>query len=346
LSGGIDSSALVSLAKQFRNEIDTFSLVYDEEEYSEKPYIDEVVKRFGTRHHEIRVGYKDMLTVFGDYEQALDIPSHDGLNSFFISRYTKQAGITVALSGLGGDELFAGYPFFSEISRFERLFAFTPVPFRKFVGSTFSALSHRRGLRKLGELLQSETLDGFIANRRAVFSGSEIEALLPEIDYNCVADLALIGFDSVTEAIDKVSAYELRRYMLDTLLRDSDVMSLASALELRVPFTDHRLVEILASVPSEMKLNRNRPKNLLIDALPTPLPDEVVFRPKMGFTLPLERWMKEPEIVRAMETKFDKRTADLDHASANSVFDSFIKDNGSTTFSRVWTLYSMLTWDR
>ena len=340
LSGGIDSSAVVSLAKEFRSDIDTFSVVYEDQGYSEKTYIDKVVQRFGTRHHEIRLGYKDLLSIFEEYASSLDIPSVDGLNTFLISHYTKKAGITVALSGLGGDELFAGYPMFSEAKRVNSFYSIAPYPARRQLGKLISKLATNSRLNRVGELLQkTKNYDHYLAMKREIFSDNDINALLGS-DFLSTRLPSFCSRDAI-EPIDQVSAFELCRYMSDTLLRDGDNMSMSAGLEIRFPLIDHKLVEVLAKTPTEYKIDRNKPKNLLVDALPTPIPDACIYRPKMGFTLPLENWLRKEEIVNYMNPIMNSNSSIVDTEIMKKYWNSFLNRESGNSFAKIWSLYSL-----
>ena len=345
LSGGIDSSALVSLAKEFRSDIDTFSVVYEDDKYSEKKYIDKVVKRFGTRHHEIRLGYKDLLSIFEEYGSSLDIPSVDGLNTFLISHYTKKAGITVALSGLGGDELFAGYPMFTEANRVNSFYSHTPYFARKQAGKLISKFAKNGRLNRMSELLQkTRSYNHYLAMKREIFSDNDINDLLGTEGSSARIPSDFLQ-DSI-EPIDQVSAFELSRYMSDTLLRDGDNMSMSAGLEIRFPLIDHKLVEILARTPSEYKIDQNKPKNLLVGALPSPIPDECIYRPKMGFTLPLEKWLRKDEIVNYMNPIMSGDSNIVNSSVMRNHWKRFLNNESGTSFAKIWSLYSLQCFDQ
>jgi asparagine synthase (glutamine-hydrolysing) len=340
LSGGIDSSAMVSLAKEFRSDIDTFSVVYEDDKYSEKIYIDKVVKRFGTNHHEIRLGYKDLLSIFEQYESSLDIPSVDGLNTFLISHYTKKAGITTALSGLGGDELFAGYPMFVEANRVNAFYSLTPYSARRQVGKLITRFSKDGRLNRMGELLQkTRNYAHYLSMKREIFSDNDINDLLGGEVLS--ARMPSYSFQNVIDPIDQVSAFELSRYMPDTLLRDGDNMSMSAGLEIRFPLIDHKLVEALARTPSKYKIDQNKPKNLLVDALPTPIPDECIYRPKMGFTLPLENWLRKEEIINYMNLIMSGNSNIVNSSIMRKHWNRFLNKEPRASFAKVWALYSL-----
>jgi len=143
------------------------------------------------------------------------------------------------------------------------------------------------------------------------------------------------------DAINRVSYLEARCYMLNTLLRDSDVMSMAHGLELRVPLIDHVLADKLMALPGVWKMNENVPKPLLVHALKGALPGDIVHRKKQGFTLPFERWLREnlrPEVEAGLQDIGQL----LNHDSARRVWSDFL--NGRTSWSRVWSLYVLQRW--
>ena len=312
LSGGIDSSCVAGILSRAGTRPNTFSLIFREEEFSEAEYSRAVARAFGSEHQEIMVSQGDVLDAIPYALRAMDQPTIDGLNTYLIARQTRAAGIKVALSGLGGDELFGGYSSFHEVPRMERFARFWgrwPAILRRPLARMFSALvADTDQNRKLAALAEGERAIHPYFLVRALFTPGQCSSLLISVGEAALARARAPLLESLRHAgeldpINRVSYLESRCYMLNTLLRDSDVMSMAHGLELRVPLIDHQLADKLMALPGAWKLG-SMPKPLLVGALKGTLPDEIVHRKKQGFTLPFERWLREnlrPEVEASLQ---------------------------------------------
>jgi asparagine synthase (glutamine-hydrolysing) len=367
LSGGIDSSAIVALmTKHASGWVKTFTVCFEEHQFSEHELARKVADKLQTHHAEIFLSEGEMVASLDEAIADIDQPTIDGINTWVISRATKQAGITVALSGLGGDELFGGYPSFAwaerlhkyrapinwfnasardRIARFTTALLRNSLPGQK-VGSTISAG---------GDLLSS------YSSMRGLFSRASREILInsaaranAKSDYEIPAEtLALMNNGSNNghangDVFNRISRYELGLYMGNMLLRDTDAMSMASSLEVRVPLLDHKLVEWVYSLPGAMKTGRH-PKQLLVEALGLELPPEITDRRKMGFALPFERWLRtslKPFVSDVLNDEDAVRGAGLNPSAVRSVVDSFARGSRSTSWSRVWGLAVLVDWCR
>ncbi len=300
LSGGIDSSAIVGLMSKVQEQpVKTFTIVFDEEEFSEAKYARIIADKFKTDHHEFHLKPKDFLDDLPLALNALDHPSGDGPNSFIVSRITRQNGITMALSGLGGDELFAGYPVFNNYLKLkEKAWIWkSPKALRRMTGAAITAIKPGVTSNKAKQFLNLE--NGEIANSFPVFRQvGNPEALLSMLNLKQLPldqiqrILKTELSDSATlPLLSQVSIAEITTYMQNVLLRDTDQMSMAVALEVRVPFLDYKLLEYVLGISDEFK-KPIYPKKLLVDSLNGLLPDEIVHRKKMGFVFPWEVWLK------------------------------------------------------
>lgn len=356
LSGGIDSSALVSILSRGGVTPSTFSIVFREAEFSEAEYSRLVSSKFHTDHHEISVSQQEVLSAIPEALGAMDLPTMDGINTFFVSREARRAGVKVALSGLGGDEVFAGYSSFCAVPRMEQFANFwksVPSVVRHQAASLFSALAPASDQnRKLLSLAQN---NGPIVHpyflSRMLFTLPQRDVLFPASDeavrLASGSQEAAVRRVSELDPVNRVSYLESRCYMLNTLLRDADVMSMSQGLEVRVPLIDHRLAKAALELPGKCKLNRT-PKKLLVEALAGSLPDEIVYRRKHGFTLPFERWMRE-ELRPEMETVLNAKRIDsgplgglLRGNEITRVWDDFLCRKIS--WSRPWALYALQRW--
>ena len=357
LSGGIDSSALVSIIRRAGVTPGTFSIVFREADFSEAQHSRAIAAKFHTDHHEINVSQADVLAAVPDALRAMDLPTMDGVNAYFVSRETRAAGVKVALSGLGGDEVFGGYASFRTVPRMERFsqyWARVPGSIRAAFASGLEAFSAANDQnRKLAALVRGNgrLLHPYFLTRM-LFTSGQMDMLLCDRDeaVTRLADEAIR--DRVRRAarfdpVNRVSYLETRCYMLNTLLRDTDFMSMSQGLEVRVPLIDHQLAKAMLALPGEWKLNRT-PKKLLVEALECPLPDEVVHRPKRGFTLPFERWMRE-DLRSEIEPVLNPKRIDqgplgglVNAVEMGGIWKQFLA--GSVSWSRAWSLYVLQRW--
>ncbi len=354
LSGGIDSSALVAVLSHNGVRANTFSLVFQEEEFDEGQYSREVARRFGAEHPEIPVSQKDTLAILPEALRAMDQPTLDGINTYLVSAKTRAAGVKVALTGLGADEMFAGYSNFRRVPGMEALanrFGRMPRLARRPIASSIALFAGKadRG-RKLAELAQggdSDVHPYFLA--RALFGPDDREALSGAGFEDSARALEAVLRESVARSstldpVNRVSYLESQWYMRNTLLRDSDFMSMAHGLELRVPFLDRALVEACFRIPGPRKLQGNSPKSLLLASLGVELPPEVVNRPKRGFTLPFERWLRgemRPVVETALLVGNWDQTS-ISSSAVRAVWNRFLA--GETSWSRPWSLFVLQRW--
>jgi asparagine synthase (glutamine-hydrolysing) len=354
LSGGIDSSALVSILSRGGITPATFSIVFREADFSEAEHSRAVAKMFRTDHHEITVSQSDVLAAIPEALGAMDLPTMDGVNTFFVSRETRKAGVKVALSGLGGDEVFAGYSTFRTVPRMERfasVWGRMPRFLRGPISNGFAAIGPDSDQgRKLASLARGNghLLHPYFLNRM-LFAPEQRDLLLKQIAPGQAEEAQRVKLQraSLLDPINRVSYLETRCYMLNTLLRDADFMSMSQGLEVRVPLIDHQLAKAVLALPGKLKVNRT-PKKLLVDALAGSLPEEIVHRPKRGFTLPFEHWMRQ-ELRNEIEPVLAERRIDqgplggmLNGKAVQSTWDGFLR--GSVSWSRPWALYILQRW--
>ena len=357
LSGGIDSSAIVALMSQVAgSKVKTFSIVFDEQEFSEAKYSRLVSQKFGTEHYELIVREKQMLDEMPYAIAAMDEPTINGINTYFVSQATKQAGITVALSGLGGDEVFCGYGTFRtvpQMQKFVKNWNKLPGVFTRLAGAAFNlcAPTNEKN-RKISSLLCSENSFHPYFLSRQLFSKQDRQTILnPEIIRDAESELqahlgTFIQHARSLDPINQVSVYELCSYMGNMLLRDTDFMSMAHSLEVRVPLLDYRLVEFVLNLPGISKLDKRIPKPLLVNALGDVLPDEIIYRPKQGFTFPFAKWLKHQLRDDVEATLFEKGLEQLNDCinpqALHKLWNEFLV--GRRSWSRPWSIYVLKKW--
>jgi asparagine synthase (glutamine-hydrolysing) len=239
------------------------------------------------------------------------------------------------------------------MERFERFWGRFPSILRQPLVRMFSSLSpdtdQNRKLTTLGGGRHRVLHPYFLA--RALFTPEQRDSLLASNDEAALARANApleenLRRSGPLDPLNRVSYLELRCYMLNTLLRDSDVMSMAHGLELRVPLVDHQLADKLLALPGAWKLDGDTPKPLLVGALKGKLPNEIVHRKKQGFTLPFERWLRE-NLRAEMEAALPKIGRGplgslLNYDSVAQVWDDFLSQR--TSWSRIWSLYVLEEW--
>ena len=362
LSGGMDSSALVALMSRVsETRAKTFSVVFDETDLTEEKYSRVVARRFETDHCEIRLSEEQLLGMLPDALAAMDQPTMDGVNTFVVSKAVRHAGVKVALSGLGGDELFAGYPSFRRALKFGALAKTSKRVLRAAAGVGAHFLNGSVRSQKLLELAASAgSAEEVYRVSRQLFSAASVAEVKGGFKLGLVASEAQISTDEDT--INAVSRLELQGYMANTLLRDTDAMSMAHSLEVRVPFVDQEVVEYVLSLPGEWKLSyggaskvgaskggADVPKALLADAVADLLPRDFLARRKMGFTLPFEKWMQgrlRTQIASVFEDEGQLREAGLVASGVHAVWRRFLNAPRAVGWSRPWSLFVLANWCR
>ncbi len=306
LSGGLDSSILASLASRHASGVRSFTVGFpDESDLSESLVAAETAKHLGIRHTDIPITHDEALASSLEWMNSIDQPSIDGLNTFVISKAVRAQGIVVALSGLGGDELFCGYPLFGDLPRVQshvRKFAFVPSPLRVLVSRILTRGKAEDIRLKFGDMVSGPAdLLRLAVYRRRLLSNHQLSELgirptemgldetgMPKESLNRART-------DDRDTIAAISRYEMLFYMRHMLLRDSDNMAMAHGLEIRVPMLDTRLVDFAASIPGRLRMPEGKPnKALLRSAFREHLREDLLSRPKMGFTLPITRWLAGP----------------------------------------------------
>jgi asparagine synthase (glutamine-hydrolysing) len=329
--------------------VDTFSVTFDEEEFDESRYSDLIARKFNTRHTAVQLTPNDFLDELPNALNAVDSPTGDGFNTYVVSKATKRSGITVALSGLGGDELFAGYSyFFNWLDSQKGLLPKIPKLLRKPIAYALAS-SHRSKHQRIADILDADTLDlaGVYPMFRQVMSrqaahdyyanGNGRHTIQRVLDEKRAA---VSGFPLLSQ----VTIAELLGYTQNVLLKDTDQFSMASALEVREPFFDYLLVEYVLQVPDEIKLPKY-PKSLLVESIAPLLPDEIVHRKKKGFVLPWEHWMRN-ELSAFCEERLallEKREI-FQPGKLNVKWKAFIGGAKGVRWSELWHLIVLSEW--
>jgi asparagine synthase (glutamine-hydrolysing) len=369
LSGGIDSSAVASLAvRASSNPVHTFNIAFDEGEFDESPHARAVAAALGTDHHELRLSQSLFHEQLESALCGLDQPTFDGINTYFVSRAVREAGITVALSGAGGDELFGGYRSFRDLPRAARWSAHlspVPAPLLRVAGATAGRLLSGGGgpmppqtrYGKLGDALAARgDLVSLYQISYGLFSESFLDQLWNGEDPAPterglppqVADALRLHVGNA-DSLAAISALELHCFVGERLLRDTDTASMAVALEARVPLLDHEVVEAAAALPRGIRYADLGSKQPLRDIALSNLDPALFDRPKSGFVLPLEVWTREAlkgEMDSAFRDSARCEAAGLAPAAVSKLWQAWQQRSPGLYWSRLWSLYTLLHWTR
>ncbi len=369
LSSGLDSGAIAALAAQARGGIQSFTLTFPGTAFDEAELARLAANRFKTKHTEVPLGGESVLARLDEVFSALDQPTMDAINTYFVSWAAREVGLKVALSGLGGDELFAGYQTFEDTPHLSRLIGcarYVPRAMRRMTAPLIAGLAARLGspdaARKAAAAwAHPDALPHPYFFARTLFPPGQLERIIePRFRPSTV------NADGVTleptwlgwlersadearklEPLAGVSWLEMRTYMASTLLRDTDAVSMAQSLEVRLPLLDTPVVEFVGSLPDAARRRPGVQKALLVEALGDLLPPEILTQRKRTFTLPWEEWLRGPLRAR-MEASFadpaPSLAAYLRPGGARSVWTDFLA--GKTTWSRPWSLYVLNEWCR
>jgi asparagine synthase (glutamine-hydrolysing) len=350
LSGGIDSSAIVGLMVEAGDvSPNTFNISFDESEFDESKYANIIAKKFNTRHIQINLKPAAMLEEMTNALDVMDSPSGDGINTYVVSKAIHEKGIRVALSGLGGDELFAGYPIFSNYIRLQQKSWIwnTPLIGRNLAGHLIGKGEKKDRMRQLINLPSQRVENSYPVLRQIVspatlkkltnLNGHSSKTLIQQL-YAKKDDLAKLPYYS------QITAAEYLGYTQQTLLKDTDQMSMANSLEIREPFFDQDLVEFVMSVPDHFKVPVY-PKSLLVESLKPLLPDEIVHREKKGFVFPWDQWIKKE--LRSFCEEQIKRMAQRDFIHGDCLlytWGQFLNGDKNIRWAEIWLFVVLNYW--
>jgi asparagine synthase (glutamine-hydrolysing) len=365
LSGGIDSTIIVGLMQKLSKEpVRTFSIGFPVAEYDESHYAEQVAEFFGTRHETFRVE-PDAVGIVDQLIWHYDEPFADSsaIPTWYVSQRTRRH-VTVALTGDGGDELFAGYPRYKAVhlaGRFDRL----PGPLRAVLASRLwqcipsspRQKSKVRQFKRFTEALAKDPMARYLdwisifndARRESLYSDTfrqtlatcqEAEGRSRPIDFLTTAAARADRRDPVS----RICITDLVTYLPCDLMTKVDIASMAHGLECRQPFLDHHFVEAALAIPAKQKYHAGRGKQILIRAFRDLLPESVVRRPKMGFGVPLDNWFRGPLAPLARDVLLDPRTIDRGYFRRETVQD-LVDSHQAGRFDHSYRLWSLLIFE-
>tara|TARA_B100000686_G_scaffold312526_1_gene357147 strand:- start:4734 stop:6629 length:1896 start_codon:yes stop_codon:yes gene_type:complete len=360
LSGGIDSSAVIShMARISENPVTTLTIGFKEKVFDESRYSAEISNLFNTKHKLLTLDEDQLLKALPKALSAMDQPTMDGINTFLISQAAHETGLKVVLSGLGGDELFGGYPSFQLVPKL--------IERKKWL-KLYPKFLLNLGTKILKGSLppdQCVKLDHWLNGKlsgaheyyllRALYCQDQVSNLFQ--DKNIPEKETIKNYEGTKKSLESfkktkingdfnlISYLEITHYLQNMLLRDTDMMSMAHPLEVRVPFMDHKLVEYMFGMSTGLKKLTSTPKTLLVDSMNPPLPDSFVHRKKMGFTLPFELWMRggmKSEMESVLLTQVKPLNDLVSQAEVENIWQQFLTEKIS--WSRPWSLFVLKRW--
>lgn len=358
LSGGLDSSAVVAmLAPGASKGLKTFSVAYDfGPEFNETPYAREVATRYQTDHHEIIITPKDFIDFIPNYVWHMDEPVTEAaaISLYYVSRLAREH-VVVALSGEGADEIFAGYDFYRYNLRMEQARSMLGGKLAKGLAAACKMAVRSRKLRKYLDMV-SQPLE---TRYRGISSYEKtIRDTLYRPEFRAVAKNGNSEVNTFIEALftkskdwdplSRMLYFDTKTWLVDDLLIKADRMSMATSIELRVPFLDHRLVEYAATVPSRFKLHKTCGKFLLRKIMEDRLPASVLQRKKMGFPTPLEHMFRGALFPYAQGLLLDK-SAKTGNYFSQSRIESILNDHKSgraDNHREIWQLIVLEEWHK
>ena len=336
LSGGLDSAAVLAAAREVcSGPLRTFTVVLPGTPLDEGALARQAAAHFGTDHVEIEVSGERFLEQLGRFFDAMDEPTVDGANTYLVAEAARAAGLTVALSGLGGDELLGGYDSFVSVPRLARLVAgLGRVPGGRAAAAWLAGRLPVRGAPKMAELLgaTSPRLDAIWRAYRALFTHAQVRALAGSAAVPPPA--AAAGFAGA-DPFWTVSRCEIEEFMEPQLLRDADAFTMAWGLELRTPFVDHELLAAVRAAGRWARAGGASYKATLFGRMAGFLPGGHLGRPKRGFVLPIEGWLRRA--IADPSVRDHTLDAVLAEPRYRPILDGFAR--GRLHWSRPWALY-------
>ncbi|MCX5701647.1 MAG: asparagine synthase (glutamine-hydrolyzing) [Candidatus Omnitrophica bacterium] len=361
LSGGIDSSTITALTNNFSaNRLKTFSIGFKEDSFDESRYIQQISDLYHTEHYHQDFSVKDLLQLLPEAAHFLDEPLGDAsfFPTYLLSKFTKQE-VTVALSGDGGDELFAGYPTY-QAHRIAKYYHLIPAVFREHILN--------RMIMNLPVSMSNFSLDfkakKFISSasfplgiRHIAWMGSfnhldKIELYTPGFKKilgtgdNFKLMNNYFNEPGVSGELNKLQYFDIKTYLQDDLLVKTDRASMANSLEVRVPFLDHELVEFVFSLPSKLRLNKLKTKYILKKVASELLPQNIINRKKKGFGIPVAFWIKKSlkeSILDNLKEDKIKKDGLFNYGYIKNLLQQHFA-NKADNRKKIWTIFMFILW--
>lgn len=358
LSGGVDSSAVVAMmARSSQSPVKTFSIGFEEQSYDERVYARAVAERYGTDHHEFMVR-PDGMRIIEDivYHYGEPYADSSAIPTYYVSQIARKH-VTVALNGDGGDESFLGYPRYLLCRNHEERESTLPRPvarnIRKLVEAMPSGLDRVSLLERArrAATMMYEPRSRFYERAISYFSDASKQDLYAGDMRRFLASSALDRLDGYMDQADTMAQgaawADLHTYLPDDLLVKVDVASMANSLEARSPLLDHKLMEWAARIPEEQRFAGTETKSLFKQAMEPYLPHDLLYRPKMGFGVPIDRWLRTDMRDFAYDVLLSSRAERrglFEPKAVKDLLDAHV--SGSNWASRIWALLMLELWFR
>jgi len=300
LSGGYDSSVVSAiLQKSSTSRIKTFTIGFHEKKWDEAPFAKQIAAHIGTDHHEYYCTTKEAQDIFPKLADIYDEPFGDSssIPTTLVSQFARKH-VTVSLSADGGDEIFAGYTRYYYLNKLNNFIERTPDMLlslgknvTNFSLQLLPALRRIHKVERLSEILNTYKGSGLIEISTRHFKNSDISSLLNRYDDSITLENDMGVINNQNDFMNKVLAFDYLSYMVDDILTKVDRATMSVALEGREPLLDHRIIEFVATLPSHLKYNNGQTKYLLKKLTHKYIPQEIMDRPKSGFSFPVREWL-------------------------------------------------------
>ncbi len=349
LSGGIDSSAVAwAMAKNSQNKIKTFSVGFNEQKYDETKFARIIADKFSTEHTEIIV--EPEVKILGEISKLYDEPFADSsaIPTYCLAKSARKK-VTVVLNGDGGDENFAGYPYY-KIIRASYLLDKIPYFLRKPAGSFISKLPEFKGVRTINKIFQSsfQDLPGRYCTIVGIFDSKNKGEFFKKGNFDSTEVIRSKLAHHNWDEMNKICYVDIKQNLPDDLLVKMDLATMGNSLEARSPFLDTSLLELSAKIPFSMKLRGNRLKYILVKALKNVLPADILCRKKQGFSAPINFWLKNEfknYCYDVLDSNSFKSRRLFDHQKIISLFESN-QSSKKENSRKLWSLLMLELWFR
>jgi asparagine synthase (glutamine-hydrolysing) len=368
LSGGIDSSAVANLAQRTSNSpVHTFTLAFEEQEHNEGAFARRIADAIGTQHQELVLTEQHFIRGLESALDSLDQPTFDGLNSYYMSQAVRDAGFKVALVGSGGDELFGGYTSFRDLptlARWSRRAGSLPmgarVGFARLVAQLMQpsgrgAVAQQTRWAKLPEMTRrGDDLLGLYQIAYSLFLPEYQHELLGASLQGALVDglpgamrARVLAESQGRSDLAAIGVMEQRVFLGERLLRDTDSTSMAASIETRLPLVDQVLLENVIRLPDHERFHPLRMKSMLRRIGLRGLDPALFDRPKSGFVLPYDRWLRSSlgKVIDAtMRDPAMVQPTGLNPAAVLRLWQAFLEGAPGLYWSRVWAIYVFIRW--
>ncbi len=356
LSGGYDSSAVIAILQKDRTEkLKTFSIGFYEDKYNEAHHAKKVAEYLGTEHTEYYCTQKDAQELIPLMSEIWDEPFGDSSNipTTLVSRFARKY-VTVSLSADGGDEIFGGYDKYTQTLKYQKLFSKVPSIFKdiirlvdpKYLVGLNKTYNFVNRYEKLKILLKAKDEIEMMNGITYYFNPLEVGSLLGKSDTIKTSFDDNIFLNSHNDAVDKMMAIDYKTYQLDDILVKVDRATMSVGLEGREPLLDHRIIEFVSQLPSSYKIKDMNKKYILKSIVHDYIPKELMDRPKMGFSIPINEWFRDElkkYVLEYLDSEKIAITGVLNVAEVEKIKNEWL-NNRSFSVNKIWLILTFMMW--